>query len=601
MAAFTSVQSGNWNDGATWGNTSPGAKGTDWPGNAGDTATIANTHVVVYNVSEANQLGAVTINAGGELTAAINQNTVLTLGNVSLTVNGKLSLGTLANPVNKSYSCLINHYSASRSNRLLGGSSSEIILAGDPDYFGSTIKATLAAAFTTGQTFTVAGNLIGKWTVGQMLLLIKDGEYSSQATDLALVTIASLSANGDNTDIIINEAFPGGTYSIGSDVFHLSRNVRYCCNGADTAPALNTSDSSAGSWGSSKYIPITVSAASIGWMNSYESYLSYYYYSVIHNSYSDCNIINGIMENAIFIANNANTKIGRIIGSDVTELGCDSGVYFPNSSIDKVRIINDASVVDGHSSENAVLTNVEIYKCHPGYYGAVTPFGGIISGYFGQNANGLSYWVDDLIFGIYSAERYEECIIKNLICPAASISDYLNMFGGIYANTPFHARQGYFIEAFNGSRSDPRFYKNMGYGIMVTADGSGIEPSQRSGGNSKVWKISTFSNCDQLRNMMKTPVLCKYFIDTIPQSKTFRIYLQSDYAGTFTGIIRLIFNGGTKYVTFSVPARSSQTDWSNHVEITETIDEIGYVYIDFWVYGYESGKFIWVDPVLEIS
>ena len=31
-ATFTAVISGDWNDGATWGNTSPGVEGTDWPG-----------------------------------------------------------------------------------------------------------------------------------------------------------------------------------------------------------------------------------------------------------------------------------------------------------------------------------------------------------------------------------------------------------------------------------------------------------------------------------------------------------------------------------------------------------------------------------------
>ena len=61
MATFTSVTSGNWNDGATWGKTSPGVKGTDWPGNAGDVVNIGTTadqsHVVTYNVSETNELG----------------------------------------------------------------------------------------------------------------------------------------------------------------------------------------------------------------------------------------------------------------------------------------------------------------------------------------------------------------------------------------------------------------------------------------------------------------------------------------------------------------------------------------------------------------
>ncbi len=47
MASFTSTQDGNWNDGATWGNTSPGTEGTDWPSTAGgDTVTVSAGHEV---------------------------------------------------------------------------------------------------------------------------------------------------------------------------------------------------------------------------------------------------------------------------------------------------------------------------------------------------------------------------------------------------------------------------------------------------------------------------------------------------------------------------------------------------------------------------
>jgi len=58
MAAYTSTQTGLWNDSATWG-------GGGYPSAAGDTATIA--HEVVYNLTDSNSefYGNVTINTNG--------------------------------------------------------------------------------------------------------------------------------------------------------------------------------------------------------------------------------------------------------------------------------------------------------------------------------------------------------------------------------------------------------------------------------------------------------------------------------------------------------------------------------------------------------
>lgn len=48
-ASFNDVVSGNWNDGATWDNTSPGVEGTDWPG-SGDDVTV-DSHTVTLTTS----------------------------------------------------------------------------------------------------------------------------------------------------------------------------------------------------------------------------------------------------------------------------------------------------------------------------------------------------------------------------------------------------------------------------------------------------------------------------------------------------------------------------------------------------------------------
>ncbi len=64
QTSFTSVQSGSWEDGATWGNTSPGVAGTDYPDDNGDDdITISAGHTVT--LASNSTIDAFTINAGG--------------------------------------------------------------------------------------------------------------------------------------------------------------------------------------------------------------------------------------------------------------------------------------------------------------------------------------------------------------------------------------------------------------------------------------------------------------------------------------------------------------------------------------------------------
>jgi type IX secretion system substrate protein len=62
QTTFTSVTTGDWDDGATWGNTSPGVQGTDWPA-ATDHAVIASGHTV--SLTSAETIVDLTVNVGG--------------------------------------------------------------------------------------------------------------------------------------------------------------------------------------------------------------------------------------------------------------------------------------------------------------------------------------------------------------------------------------------------------------------------------------------------------------------------------------------------------------------------------------------------------
>ena len=85
QTTFTSTTSGNWDDGGTWGNISPGIQGTDWPATT-DNAVIAIGHTVTMTGAET--INDLTINSGGVLDDD-NKGDITVNGN--LTINGTVT------------------------------------------------------------------------------------------------------------------------------------------------------------------------------------------------------------------------------------------------------------------------------------------------------------------------------------------------------------------------------------------------------------------------------------------------------------------------------------------------------------------------------
>ena len=228
MAAYTSSTSGNWDADATWG-------GGGHPTTAGDTATISAGHTVTYNVNSTTVWGNITIN--GLLTHSTGATTKLMIGQNTIAIgsDGEWRIGASGAVIGASYTATIDIASTSDSDRVTIAAGGKLTVYGDPAYYGSDDDTTLAADWTTGQTFTVVGDFTTKWVANQMLTVHKGTTYANQSTDIALVTIASVAANGGNTDVTINESFPTGTFNSGGRVLNVSRNVIFQKNGANTA------------------------------------------------------------------------------------------------------------------------------------------------------------------------------------------------------------------------------------------------------------------------------------------------------------------------------------------------------------------------------
>jgi hypothetical protein len=230
MAAYTSTQSGNWNDVATWG-------GGGTPSLAGDTATVSAGHTVTYNVSSTVELGAITVN--GLLKFLETASTKLTLGNVTITVNsgGELRVGDSTTVIGSAYLAeLIWNTTSDNANGITINAGGKLTAYGDPAVYGSDSVTTLAADWNSAatDTFTIVGNYTAKWAVGQEITAHKY-TYGAWGTDTARFTILAITLNGSNTNIQVSGGIPSlGTFYTKGRVSNVTRNVKLYKLGAST-------------------------------------------------------------------------------------------------------------------------------------------------------------------------------------------------------------------------------------------------------------------------------------------------------------------------------------------------------------------------------
>jgi hypothetical protein len=595
---FTSaIASGNWNDGATWGNASPGSKGTDWPGTAGDVVTIAAGHTVLYNVSETNELGAMTIN--GTLTFSTSANTLLSFGHVDLTIGstGTLNVGTSgAGIIPKTQTAALAWNTTSANAKGINIAAGGILnVYGDPDYYGSSDSTTLASNWTSGQTLTVVGDFTTKWNVNDCITVHKGTTYSNYNTDVQRFTIASRTLNGSNTDIVINEAAPGVTFYATGDVINVTRNVALykVGNGTNLGPVIGTyvtngprvTDANTATGKISVYDSIWTGWDRIGFAiganltrNTIRGSNNYGIYSGLSH-----NISGNLYSNNYAIGSSSAFKytINSKIYANSTGIGPGTGHTVTGSLFSNGNAINATGV-------NA---SASVYSNSTGFWGPYLTIGGNVG--FDPNNNQKDN-TSDFSFVTYNSYGAINAKMKS----AGPSLSYRNSTG---------SRGRLSCEHYNQTANSHKIFDVFGDMTTVTADGGGTRPYQRGGGNATVIETTTQSNCSAT-NVLK--VLEHRVWATTGVSKTYRYYVQTDYAALSAAKIALIGSylnagsgggQGTVTSTQAITTRSNGYDWSQYIEVTINPSQTGWVTLTINVMGYESGKFIYIDPLVVIS
>lgn len=145
---FTSVTDGNWNDGATWGNTSPGTAGVDYPASATQDATVGSN--VTVPASFAATVRDLYIQAGFLVTIAntgsVALNGVLTIEDDGLGGNGILDI--------------FGNLRANQGSSFSGDTPTSVIVRSTGRYthnFTTSAGSLLQADWTSGSTCEVIG------------------------------------------------------------------------------------------------------------------------------------------------------------------------------------------------------------------------------------------------------------------------------------------------------------------------------------------------------------------------------------------------------------------------------------------------------------
>ncbi len=235
MADFTSTTDGDWEDGASWGNTSPGVKGTDYPGDA-DTATIGDTIAYDAGDNTTDEYNDITISSGGVLNFPTSSDSTLQIdetGVLTVESGGTLNIGTSSAVIDSANFAHIDWAQGASARTVFDIEDGGIVnIYGDPDFYGEKY-ASLDSDWTTGQTLYVAGDLTSSWAADHKFYIHENKLYSDYQTDghiYTIATVGSYDSGNDRTPITISESAPSLTFTAvdggyTSQLILISRNV----------------------------------------------------------------------------------------------------------------------------------------------------------------------------------------------------------------------------------------------------------------------------------------------------------------------------------------------------------------------------------------
>jgi len=667
MAAFTSAIVGpaNWNDGATWGKISPGVKGVDWPGNVGDTFTIAAGHTVIYNVSEVNALGLSTIN--GTLTFSRSMTTRLVFSHNYLNVEsgGYLKIGESSTDfIPQAYTATIEFTTTSDAARgLIIKNGATCYIFGDPDYIGPNVGTQVAEAWTSGTSFTVQGDMSG-WKNGQTIVVGKNTSVVDHVTNcyFCVVSSATYNAGTDKTTVVVG-SFPGPVAKY-TPVVNLSRNVRVQKFGGNfTSAAHNTNTSlfmDQNAVPRSKYHDVALRgvyafALSVGALeiekcvvqNGSDNGSGFYFYTA---ATMQCNVNKCVAVCMAYgfqgAAGNASTVPQSL--SNSYAIACSSLFYSFRQLVatncygaGSYSIINDCEAFEWnggcHTSSSGwlmrngvygILRSVDIYRCaaqlitYPGRLEMYDCYvAGMAAALFGSSDGVI--WRGGGI-GVRRDGTTELCTSALLLA-----SSDPNITAGIYqlSNVKYVAPSlGLCVTPVLANVQYPRaivYMENVncveGVNIIVdslnttiysvNADGTGDNPNLRTGGNLLIQEITpavdiglygsfTRIKCFEHRIWKQAgPYTVKYYVQTdfasLPAAEC---YLECEYRSSAIDTSTTMIKSANAIAT-----RVDQSDWSQFMSVTINTLSEGWITLDCYVAGYESGKKVWIDPLPNIA
>lgn len=610
MAAYTSSQSGNFNDAATWG-------GGGYPSIAGDTFTVAAGHTVTYNVSSTVELGASTIN--GILQFSTSMSTKLCFGNVTLTISatGELRIGTSGTPIPAAYTAeLLWNTTSDNAQGLSVTNGGKYSIYGDSAFY-TTGETTLAndAENTDGDVYIkTVDDMSSVWAAGMELTIKveKMGDSTTYQDAIKRATIVSISGTTIELDAAITaETGVGSTWF--SPVVCVSRNVKVGKIGASTAIAnYNTNrprwvDNTTSNPNTNVITnammtgihSIQVSNASFSGLvvrNGNLSLNSSSYNNTINANIYSCSsglscTFNTISGNIYSCTNGVSSSYNNGISGNI--YSCDTGITTSanNTVSGNIYSCNYGfyAVADNRISGN-------IYSCN--YSFRSTCMGNIITGKLGYDS------IDTSLPNNYDMRGDSTNYLMNCKVQASGLGIYERNVRGYTCRIQ--------CEHYNRTLNAHRVYHNKGDIIKTPCDGTGTSPSvDPDGGNADCIEISNLQSFLSALDPIEAFNFSQYRVwAQASTSKTYTFKIQSIFTATLANteisLVASYLDGTDGHIatvasTGTIAARSSASDWSQELSVTVNPAQTGWVTFQVKLMKYESGKKIYVWPKVGIT